>query len=67
MQESQEQRQARAFYESLEYEVNTIDVAVADGGRRADYLVTGLDTIVTEVKSRVRGAAYEGCARKPRP
>ncbi len=59
MQEAQDQRQARRFYESLEYHVDSIDVANA-GGKRADYLVTGFgDTILTEVKSRVPDEDYE--------
>jgi hypothetical protein len=59
MQEDQDQRQARRFYKSLGYHVDSIDVANADG-KRADYLVTGFgDTILTEVKSRVPDEDYE--------
>ena len=48
MQEDPNQRQVRRFYESLEYHVDSIDVANASG-KRANYLVTGFgDTIVTE-------------------
>ena len=59
MQEDQDQRQARRFYESLAYHVDPIGVANA-GGKRADYLATGFgDTVVTEVKSRVPDDDYE--------
>lgn len=59
MQEDPDQRQARRFYESLDYHVDPIDVANASG-KRADYLVTGFgDAIVTEVKSRVPDEDYE--------
>ena len=60
MQEEQDQRQARRFYESLEYHVDSDRCRQRPAERRADYLVTGFgDTILTEVKSRVPDEDYE--------
>jgi hypothetical protein len=59
MQEAHDQGQARRFYESIEYHVDSIDVANAVG-KRADSLVIGFgDTILAEVKSTRPGAEYE--------
>ena len=58
MPDDRDQRVAREFYASLDYQVEPIEVA-NEGGRRADYPLIGFgDTVVMECKTRVADEAF---------